>query len=257
MECGKCRANKNIMKIRSLFLIFLSFVATICTLDAQYNRGRKHWEIGGRLGLVNYSGDLAEDHIMFPQTRWGLGALVRLHLNRQLFLRGELSTARLYGDDKHSPTHAWRKFNFTNQVWDGSLYLEYAPIRIKRDPVRGGASRYFHLYAFGGPSLVYSKPKVGYYGLAEDLDRYTVTNFPEDGTRSRIFISTVLGQGVRMIYGDYYCLALEGSAHPVFNDLLDGVSLNANPDLNDWFYKAVVTFSYFFNRPFKPSPGDY
>jgi hypothetical protein len=245
------------MKIFPTILVLLIWFTAFHTAEAQYNRSRKHWEIGGRLGLVNYSGDLAEDHIMLSQTSWGLGAFVRLHLSQQLFLRGEISTARLYGDDKHSPSHAWRKFEFTNQIWDGSMLLEFAPFRFKRDPVGGRASHYFHIYSFAGPSLVYSKPRVGYYGLAEDLDRYTVTNFPEDGTRSRMFISTVLGQGVRMIYGDYYCLSLEASIHPVFNDLLDGVSLNGNPDANDWFYKAAVTFSYFFNRPYKPALGEY
>ncbi|MGI9160446.1 MAG: hypothetical protein ACR2K1_11915 [Saprospiraceae bacterium] len=213
--------------------------------------------MGARAGLSNYSGDLAEDHIMFAQTRWALGAVVRLHLNRALFVRGEIATVRLYGDDRHSPTHAWRKFKFTNQLLDGSVLLEYAPIRIRRDPVRGDAGRFFHLYFFSGPSLAYSRPRLAYYGRAEDLERYTIADFPEDGGRARWLFSAALGQGVRMIYGDHYCLGLEVGMYPAFSDLLDGVRLNGNPARRDWYYKVGLTFSYFLGRAFRPADDAY
>ena len=248
---------KTAVNIQLPVLILGFFFASFSHVEAQYNRSNRYWEFGARAGLSNYSGDLAEDHIMFAQTRWALGAFARLHLNRRFFVRGEIGTVRLYGDDRHSPTHAWRKFRFTNQLLDGSVLLEYAPIRIRRDPVRGDAGRYIHLYCFGGPSLAYSRPRLAYYGRAEDLDRYTVADFPEDGGRARWLLHAALGQGVRMIYGDYYCLALEVGLYPVFSDLLDGVRLNGNPDRRDWYHKVGISFSYFFSRACRPPDDAY
>ena len=245
------------LKIRLPILIFGFLFASSPLAEAQYHRSKRYWELGARAGLSNYSGDLAEDHIMFAQTRWVLGAFARVHLDRRLFVRGEISTVRLYGDDRHSPTHAWRKFRFTNQLLDGSLLLEYAPIRLKRDPIRGDASQFFHWYLFGGPCLAYSRPRLAYYGRAEDLDRYTVADFPEDGGRARWLFSAALGQGVRMIYGEHYCLALEAGLYPVFSDLLDGVCLNGNPDRRDWYHKVGLTFSYFLGRAFRPADDAY
>jgi hypothetical protein len=248
---------KTAVKIRRPLLIVGFVFAALSLVEAQYNRSKRYWELGARAGLSNYSGDLAEDHIMFAQTRWALGAFVRLHLDRRLFIRGEIATVRLYGDDRHSPTHAWRKFRFTNQLLDGSALLEYAPIRIRRDPVRGDVSQFFHFYVFAGPSISYSRPRLAYYGLPEDLDRYTVAPFPEDGGRARWLFHAALGQGVRVIYGDYYCLALEVGMYPAFSDLLDGVRLNGNPDRRDWYHQAGINFSYFFSRAFRPPDEAY
>jgi OmpA-OmpF porin, OOP family len=246
------------LKYVTCVFIFLFCVLSVGEADAQSRRLRikRYQEIGGHLVATNYSGDLAEDNILLIQTRVGLNGFYRYHLSKNFMLRGNLGVSMLYGDDKHSPTHVWRSFRYTNTVLDLGAFLELNFVRKLIEPANSKKRYYVMVYGYGGPSVVLSRPKPEYYGAPNNP--YIDRNFPGEGVDQRIYFTPVLGGGIRLITNGQYSIGLDGSIHPVIDDWLDGVSsYTGDPKDMDWYYKFGLTFTYFLKKEFRPDPGEY
>lgn len=239
---------------KTLYLVFLFFAAQ---LNAQIYKNTKYFELGLTAVAINYSGDLAEKQIHLAQTRMGAGVFVRYELARFFSLRGQLFTGKIFGDDKNSPTHAGRNFRSSNQVVETVALLEGNLGSLKIDAISSASSYYIAPYVFAGVGATFSKPQVTYYGPTSQIEQFVLQPIPEGGSKRRTLLATPFGAGIRMIFGDYYCLGLEGAFHPTHSDLLDGVSQNGNPEEKDWYYTAGVTFSYMLNGPWQQSKRDF
>lgn len=237
------------IKLFGWLLLLLFF----CPLHAQINLHTKYLELGITATATNYSGDLVEKHILLAHTRTGGGAFARYHLNRFILLRGQFFAGWLFSDDKNSPRLAGRHFRQSTRVLEGAALLEGNLISFKIDAISSNTSYYFFTYLFAGIAAVGSTPRVTYYGPPNRYDRFVLTPIPERGQKNHVMLVTPFGMGVRMIAGDRVSLGVEAGVRPTYADVLDGVSLNANPKKNDWYYTAGVTASYFIGEPWRPA----
>ena len=211
--------------------------------QAQFADRERYWELGLSVGATNYSGDLAGEHITLAHTKMSAGIFARLHLSNTFQVRGQFFYGQIGGDDKNSPTLAGRQFRFKSTLLEGAALLETTIATFEYEPVSSDATIYFSPYVFGGVGGVNVQADVTYYGPESDRDRFVIEPLPEGGTSNHFLLTTPFGLGLRMVSGRF-SIGFEACARPVFNDLLDGVSLNGNPTKNDWYHSLGLTFSY-------------
>lgn len=231
-----------------ILLLVLS-IALASRIQAQFSRNANFIDLGIGLAATNYSGDLAERHIEFSQTRYGASAFLRYQLNRSILLRGQVFFGKIAGDDKHSPIHAGRNFKFSTNILEASGTVEFAIGTFQYDPIFGQISRFISPYIFAGAGAAFIRPDVVYYGPPANRDKFVRTAIPEGANAQRTLLVTPFGLGVRLIFNDYWSVGLEAAARPVYSDFLDGVSQNGNPAEDDWFYTLGLTVSHYLNGP--------
>ncbi|MFZ4634451.1 MAG: DUF6089 family protein [Saprospiraceae bacterium] len=241
-----------------ILLFFLLISVALCTrVEAQhrYKRNTHYLEAGIMLGGTQYSGDVAENDLEFNQTQFGFGGFVRYHILHEVFLKGQVYSGNISGDDKNSPTLNRRKFRFFTPILETSLVLEYAPWALEHVTKTGIHSRYISPYFFiGAGSVTATRIETEYYGPDSEEDMWIREPFPEEGVTKRTFFTMPVGFGLRVDQLERFTFGAEFGWRPVFSDKLDGVSINGNPDENDWYYFFGLTASYFINQPWKPLP---
>ncbi len=230
--------------MNKLVLVFILFLS-IQRAEAQFNESEKNLEFGVSFFATNYSGDIAPDHISTTQTQAGLGAFMRLHLNNYFQARGQVFIGRLAGDDKNYTPNAGRQLRFNTTVLEGAALLEGSLATFKYEPVVSNITYYFSPYLFAGVGAARVNAQVTYYGPENERDRLLKVSIPEPGSSARMLLVTPFGFGLRMIAGERVGLGMELGIRPGYNDLLDGVSQNGNPEENDWYYTLGVSVSYF------------
>jgi len=231
-------------------ICLLCFCAT-GTAQAQFAEHEKYLELGLLACATNYSGDLADDHISFAQTKLAAGAFARLHLSPVFQIRGQVFVGRIGGDDKNFPDLAGRHFQFNTTLVEGAALLEATIAAFEYQPVSSDASYFFFPYIFGGVGGVAVQAETTYYGPESERDCFVVEPLPEGGTSKRTLLTTPFGLGLRVVAGSRFSIGVEACARPVYNDLLDGVSKNGNPSRNDWYHSIGFTFSYFLGKPWQ------
>jgi hypothetical protein len=234
----------------SIFLIgALVLLAGPFSVSAQFSRIPRFWEAGIGLYGSNYSGDLAPDHISFNNTRIGGSLYARYHWTPTVQVRGSVSALRLSGDDRHYPPNANRSFRFQSTVLELAGLLEISLANIAYDPPTGNRTYYLAPYVFAGVGGALYAPKVTYYGPERDRPLFEREPIPEGGKAQQAHVVFPFGIGVRVIASDFVAISLEACARPAPSDLIDGVSLNGNPERKDWYYTAGLTVGYFLNGP--------
>lgn len=236
--------------MRKLFWAIAALL-TVQQAQAQFGEPERYLEVGLTLFATNYSGDLAPDHVSLAQTRAGAGAFARAHVNHFFQVRGQVLAGRLYGDDKHFPERAERQFRFNTTVIEASALLEGTLATIQYDPVRANISYFVSPYLFVGVGAALVNPQVTYYGPEDRRERFVREPIPEGGKSRRMLLTTPFGAGLRVIAGDRIGFGFEAGIRPAYSDLLDGVSLNGNPDKEDWYYTLGATVSYFVGKPWR------
>jgi hypothetical protein len=76
-------------------------------------------------GVSNYQGDLQPKKFTFQQGNLALGAGGLYELSEKLYLRGNFTVGKISGDDRKSYQNASRNLNFSSQIIDMHLGLEY------------------------------------------------------------------------------------------------------------------------------------
>lgn len=226
-----------------------------CLLLAQMNvqaqeAGRpfnRFLEAGILLGLTNYSGDLAENAIELPQTRPGFGIYGRYHLSSKWGVKSHLYFGSLAGDDKNSETRQERSFRFKTSILEFGTVAEWKPFGKDRISETGLHLVHFTPYVFAGAGVTFADPDAEYYGPESRRESYVRTPFPERGLQ-KTFFTTPVGLGLRLDIADRWIIGAEGGWRPVYADYLDGISLNGDPDDNDWYYFLGVTASLVIGR---------
>lgn len=226
----------------------LILLLCICITHAawgQFAERDQYWELGLSVGATNYSGDLADEDITLAHTKMSAGVFARWHFSKLFQVRGQFFYGQIGGDDKNSPVLAGRQFRFKSTLLEGAVLLEAAIASFEYQPVSADATYYFFPYIFGGIGGVNVQADASYYGPESNRDRFVIEPLPEGGSANRTLLTTPFGLGLRMVAGSRFSIGIEACARPVFNDLLDGVSLNGNPSKNDWYHSLGLTFSYF------------
>jgi hypothetical protein len=238
--------------MRNLYLLF--FLISTFSLFGQSFEGNKSkaLEAGFLFGMTNYSGDLAEKNIQISETKLGYGAYVRYLFSKHFALRAHLISGSISGDDKHAkdPDILRRQFRFNTNLLEVGLCGEWHILGRKGENSIGEKQRYFSPYVYLGLGMAFSDANATHYGPPEDEVIFFKTPLPEVAEPQR-FLLAPMGVGVQTELTDRVLLGLETGWRPVFSDKLDGVSINGNPDKNDWYYYAGATVSFILFKPKK------
>jgi len=241
------------MRLKKTVLLLLT--ALPFCLFAQTRQARKsshYMELGMMLGATQYSGDLAERDLELSQTEVGFGFFYRYHIHEQFFAKGQVYFGYISGDDANSPDLFERKFSFFSPLWEVAAVVEYAPLAKERVTKTGINNFFLSPYLFAGIGGAFTRAEPEYYGSIADADKYLKTPLPEEDIIRRSFFTFPMGAGIRYDYSERFVFGAEGGFRPVFSDKLDGISINGNPDKNDWYYFVGITASFVINQPYRP-----
>jgi hypothetical protein len=236
-------------KILFLPAVFL-IIGTALKLPAQVTPSERFLEVGFGLAATNYSGDMTESHIEITQTNFGGNLFVRYQILPFILLRGQLFAGKVAGDDRHSSNHKDRSFRFSSFMLESTGLVELALGTYQYDPTFSTGSIYISPYVFSGAGALFIRPQVEYYGDPSRRDYFVQAPFPEGGKDRHILLITPFGGGIRTILSERLAIGMEANIRPTYSDMLDGVSLNGNPDSGDWYYSLGLTCSYILNGPF-------
>lgn len=220
------------MKITAtLFIVLFCFFG----LTAQQNV-----EAGIFAGVANYQGDLAEDQVEVGETKLAYGGYISYLLNPKVIIRGNAFYGTITGDDANSPT-----LNFRNYSFDGTV-LE---LGINAQWLIFGRSRYNNSGIFVPQFTPYISSGVAISTINVDL-KYPDTeennaNFPERADTDN-FLVVPLTAGLRYELVEFLTLGFEAGVRATFSDYVDNVSLNGNPNKNDWYLFGGFTLGYVF-----------
>lgn len=211
----------------------------------------QRWEIGGLIGGINYTGDLAKDPIL-SQTSPGINLWGRYNLNRHFSYRFGGAYGRIQGHDSLTPAGKVRMLSFRSPIVEFSNIIEFHFKPFGRYHPR---NKKFTYYVLTGLNLFYFKPQGNFEGTWVDLQKLgTEGQYLEGGKGGygRINVSIPVGAGIKFRAGNWI-YGFEVAYRKTFTDYLDDVSGNY-PDLNELRAKNGTTAVYF-SDPTTRRPG--
>ncbi|MCC6413906.1 MAG: hypothetical protein IT270_19815 [Saprospiraceae bacterium] len=238
--------------MKTIGLILLALAPCLVVAQTRKPTNNHYMELGMMLGATQYSGDLAESDIELSQTEVGFGFFYRFHIRKQFFAKAQVYFGYISGDDANSPDLYERKFRFFSPLWEAAAVLEYAPLAKERVTKTGINNFFLSPYVFAGIGGAFTRAEPEYYGTVANSNNYLKTSLPEADIVRRSFCTIPVGAGLRFDYSERLVFGAEGGFRPVFSDKLDGISINGNPDKNDWYYFVGITASFVINQPYRP-----
>ena len=220
------------MKILHIVIIFLVFSFD---LIAQQNV-----EAGFFAGAANYQGDLAEDEIEIGETKLAYGGYISYLINPRVLVRGNVYYGNISGKDSNSAVLENRGFSFTADVLEIGVNAQWLIFGRSRYNNSGIFVPQFTPYLFGGAAISTIKADLLYPDTELNNSR-----FPEKEDTDN-FLVVPLGVGLRYEMVEFLTLGFELGARATFSDYVDNVSLNANPNKNDWYLFGGFTLGYVF-----------
>ena len=233
--------------MRILTLVGLFFAVAV-NLGAQQLK----WEFGLFLGGANYQGDLVESYgPILEETNPAYGAFSRFYVGREWALRTSYFHGTISGSDENFSTSYFtdiRNVDFSTSLDEISLNLEWEPFGNRRFPEEGGYKRIFSPFAFGGIAYTFVNAKPDYSEVPREGILEMVSIDKNQAKRFGQF-AIPFGGGLKIDLSKFATLTLEGGLRMSFSDMLDGVSTSGNPDANDWYSFAGLTYSRKFGPP--------
>jgi len=202
--------------------------------------GQYSHEMGILLGVSNYQGDLPEPHVEMIESRLAGGVFYNYHLNRYWALRANAAVCQISGDDRWADSRSFRQFRFRATVAEMAVGAVWKPLARRSNYYVQVFQPHLTPYLFAGIGAVYSDARPDCYrqDCLDGLDPFAM-EMPQ-----RWFVAIPYGLGVRYDMSPRWTLGFEIGQRPVFNDRLDGVSVSANPERNDWYIIGGLTVSY-------------
>ncbi len=235
------------MKKFAFLLVYFSLFAFVTSVSAQrFHRSDCQNEIGTVAGFNFYSGDITQSFAQFSESKLAYGLYFRHTFSSDFSVRLQFSTGSLTGDDKNNPQLSFRKFRFSTSMKEISTVAEWH-IFGKPSFDEIGLKR-FSPYLMAGFGFTRATATAEAYGSVAERRANTKSPFPE-ANQKQDFVTTPFGFGVRTYISDRLIFGIEANCRPVYSDQLDGVSINGNPEKNDWYYFYGVTIGYLLNDP--------
>lgn len=203
------------MKIKNLILI----VFVLISLSSKVN-SQSGFELGGWIGISNYSGELSSGYNLANSGVAGGGNL-RFLFNDRLSLKTSLNYARVGASDANSSNSFNKKRNlsFKSNIFDLTNQFEFNFI-----PYVHGSEDFFSPYILTGFSIFYYNPKAEYEGKWYSL-RELGTEGQSLGEEYFQFSSAlVVGGGFKWDISTVLSMNIEMSYRFLFTDYLDDVS---------------------------------
>ena len=221
------------------FIVFILFTCITTTSKSQIN------EIGIFAGGSNYIGDIGPEYYINPNNFMG-GIIYKWNANPRMALRGTFTYVELSSNDENATNNArkLRGLRFTNSIKELAVGIEYSYFDYNIDNYNQRQTPYIllEIAAFNYKAIENEiSPQVYEYG-------------------SKTSFAIPFGVGYKFGVGRRFAVAFELRATYTFTDELDynyydegSNSIPAlefgNPNNNDWYTLAGVSFVYTFGRP--------
>jgi len=175
-------------------------------------------------GTANYFGELVNPRHL-GKVRPNLVVGAEYFVTPRIAARAELAWFNISGSDKKADTQDRRDRNlsFTSNNWE----LSFSGV-VNLTPVghRFYQRSLLNFYGFAGIALLYMNPKAEINGV-----KYALQPLQTEGVKYSRFQPTIpLGFGVKLKYGPFLNICLEGGYRFTFTDHLDDVSIERYPD---------------------------
>lgn len=222
--------------MKNFQLICFAFLFNI-SLFAQQNV-----ELGGLVGVTLYQGDIAEDQIEISETQLGFGAYLSYLLNPKIILRGNAYYGKVSGDDKNSVSLSSRGYSFEGNVLEIGFNTQWLIFGRNRMNNSGIFVPQFTPYLSTGLAIASIDVDLKYPDTEENN-----ANFPEKEDTDT-FLAIPFSVGLRYELAEFITLGAESGIRATFSDYIDDVSLNGNPNKNDYYWFGGVTLGYVFGK---------
>lgn len=220
---------------RLKFVVFFLLPVTLCA--------QQPLEGGIFGGMVTYQGDLAESQVEFAELNFAAGFFLRYHPHTKFKVKGNVIYSKISGSDENAKSKKsylnTRGWSFESHIVEVTITGEYHPWGRSREDNIGMFRRQISPYVGLGVGVANFDPKIK-TTKPEDENR-----FPElDAKTTSVSLPAIVG--VRIDFDKHFTAGAEAGWRLTLNDYLDGVSENGNPNKNDPYIFAGISFSYFF-----------
>lgn len=193
---------------------------TIAACFASYIACAQNFHINLFAGTSNYQGDLQEKRFTFSQSHFAGGVGVSYDLSEKLTARSGIMLGRISGDDKYGTRNKFRNLNFTSNLSEVNLGLQYHITRpgdhaLTPYVFAGVALYHFDPYTYDSSGAkYYLKPlSTEGEGFIDGVKNYNLTQF-----------AIPFGGGVKLSLSDNLSVGIEFGLRKLFTDHLDDVS---------------------------------
>lgn len=197
-------------------------------------------EVGVRAGVLSYQGDVQSALLSDYGSRVALGASVRYPFAEKWAVRAIVEGGTLAASDLDADPGTGRferGFSFEAPLVAIEASVEWLPFRRLAGLGLGAAYSRFNPYVHAGVGYTRATAEVQVVGAPDD------TRFPEEGDRAT-FLAVPVGGGLRYDLPSGFAIGAEVTGRTVFSDLLDGVSANASPAVDDYYWTGMLWVSY-------------
>jgi hypothetical protein len=221
-------------------IIFALLIALPSLLEAQsFYAVRRNRELilNVGLGTANYYGELVNPH-QLGAVRPNIVLGAEYFVFPRIAVRGELTWFNISGNDKKGDTRDRRDRNlsFTSNNWELAVS---GVVNLTPMGHRFYQRSLLNFYGFGGIALLYMNPKAEFEGK-----KYALQPLQTEGVKYSRFQPTIpFGFGVKIKYGPFFNICIEGGYRLTFTDRLDDVSIERYPDPTTLKSEMSVTFS--------------
>jgi len=186
-------------------------------------------------GAMNYQGDLVDGIVELKETQLAFGAGFKYQMFSDIAIRGTLILGKISGDDLNSERFVDRGYSFENKVTEIAVAVEYHPLGRGRWNLRNELIKNISPYVYGGAGYMFGDPTViGLPASSEDL---------ANETTSRLVIP--FGIGIQLTFNENYYVGFEAGSRYLGDDYIDGVSIEGNPNANDWYLTGGIKVGFF------------
>lgn len=214
------------------FLLATSFLS----LSAQ-----RQWELGGAFNVANYQGDLVKERLtVLRDGQMSFSLNVRHNFNYILSARVQLLFGNLKGSDFNYSDRRLRGYKFKTGFTELLTLCEWEIFGEKRYLSGKGFSRFPSPYILTGAGLAFTNPKPDF----SDSNGGANSQFIDDDLNAKYLKTRFvlpMGGGVKFDLSESWTLAAEFILRYPFTDYLDGISLSAGPNANDWYHTLGVS----------------
>ncbi len=199
----------------------------------------QHTAIGLFGGGMNYKGDLsAKQAISIKGLNGAVGLKIKQDLDSQWTLNFQSIAGKVTGDDRDFEyRQAYEQLNVTTILIELVSTIEWHPI-TRPDVLPEGS-----------PLLDRFSPFL-YFGIGVVFADVAVRGLPRNapelirGLNNGTYMSIPIGIGVNFDLNKRWSFDLEGGVRFPTTDNLDGISINRNPNINDWYYVIGVSANF-------------
>lgn len=200
-------------------------------------------EGGVFVGGANAYVDVGDANLFsFDKTSLSFGLLLDYNVSANFGLRLNLLHTTLNATDLGSTEFEARGFSFETPLTEASLTAKYTFNDRGRSSGVAVAP-----YLFAGVGVAITDPNVDFSNA--EGNQALMTRVQEDIANVQTnHITVPFGIGLKAGLTEQIQLSVELGLRPAFNDYIDGVSIAANPNKNDWYNMGGIALSYRFGK---------